>query len=452
MLPVESPPGTGEALPGYLARIARLVGVTPATVYEHLGLRLAGHTQRYVHLVLPAGQMRHVAEALGQPAFVLAHSLLQDFRGLNLRMLAGPSASGAHRDAQRAQWLFMSGTRYCPRCVDEGRPWLNEWQLPWAYACPRHRALLIGTCRSCGLRPDLVVRHGRAAPTSDLDHCSCGRPWVETGVEPARVTQRQIQWQTSLFRSAAGASGRLWGSTVPGAAHLAAWRAACALSADSPGLVQWARRPYLVPPQSASQTAAAVAKASSVMNARTIAAAADAFGQLVGGRAGWGEAIVWDRIPKSSPLAAVAIEWLRQSGRSYVQLARTRQAALELVAVDLARIPTLASPDRLPAGWAAASRPDPVMRRATLSLATARLAGAGTWSDAGEALGIDGLYASHLVRYTLRCIGPAAAADLTRAAFAYAADLRKSASPAARPSGARLGRFVELRQFERGLT
>lgn len=52
-----------------------------------------------------------------------------------------------------------TGGRYCPEClVDSGGRWRMSWQFPFAFACPRHRRLLIDSCPVCE-RPARLRAH-----------------------------------------------------------------------------------------------------------------------------------------------------------------------------------------------------------------------------------------------------------------------------------------------------
>lgn len=446
MLPVECPPRPGEAFPSYLQRLACVTRVTPDVLYRFLGLRAGGHTRAYMHVTLPPAVLRRVADSVGCSDDELRATLLEGFPGLDVSMLRERPGRGAHRDAQRAQWLFMSGTRLCPQCVAEDDAWKNAWQLPWMYGCERHEVLLVDACDGCGRRPDLVVRAGRDSALSTLGACACGRAWA--GRSSHELDAASISRQRDLMGAAANEPAQLWGTPAPGFERLAAWRASCALLAGTASHPRWSRRPYLVPPRASEDVCALTGDAEAVVTARTISDAAGLFDELMRNRAEYGEAVVWDRIARTSPLAPVANEWLRQHGRVHVRLARTQQHAFALASIDIQRIPTLADPRFLPHRWSSVRLPEEVMRRASLSLAVARLAGAGTWAEAGDLLGIDAGYAPKLVGYTLRRIGGSSAHELTSAAFDYAQSLR-TAPDAIRPNRPPLAGAASLRAYRR---
>ncbi len=448
MLRVDCPPRPGEAFPGYLLRVASALGVDPRALYEHLGLRTAGHTGRYLNLVMEADRLATVARELRLGADQVRGTLLSAFPGLDLAALLDDTTGGAHRKVQRAQWIFLSGTRYCVECVVDDGTWLNEWQLPWVYACPKHRSLLVGACSACGKRPDLVIRTGRFHDAPVLTKCVCGAGWT-AGVARRPVADEMLKTQTLVLDAALGERAMMWGERVDGVRRLAAWRATCVLAVASIGVDSWSHRPFLVPPPDPRTTGALVALAEPVVAADTVDDAAAALDELMAPHRTHGEAVVWDKVPRTSPLAAVATVWLQRRGRVHARLARTQQRALELVQINPDVVPTLADPAYLPARWVTLARPDVVMRRAALSLAVARLAGAGTWAQAGDWVGIDGTYASRVVRHTLRVVDGDAANELTTAAFAYArslVDQRTTASARPRTS---LASAADMRRFAR---
>ena len=426
MLPLDTPPEPGEAFPAYLLRVADLMDASVHSVYDHLGLRRAGKTLRYVHLNLPERARHDLAHELRLTGpGEISRTLVDRFAGMDLNALTGPGASDAHRTVQRDQWVWMSGTRYCPACLIAGRVWSNGWQVPWMFACERHHRLLRSSCPGCGRRPDLVVRRSTHELASTLDRCACGRRWTDVE-EPDAVDGEALDLQRILTAAMADRAGTLWGDATDGHTRLGAWRAAGAVTAGTPSIGSWSRRPFLVPPDDTTVMASVIVKAAAVVTARDVVTAADALGQVLLHRRGHGEARVWDVIPRTSPLAPVARVWLRRSGRVHARLARTQRDALPLCPIAPSQVPTLADPRHLPARWEVVDRPVIEMRRALLSLAVARLAGAGTWQAAGALLGIDGDYASRLVRHTLRSLGAGAAEEVTAAAQRYAAEIART--------------------------
>ncbi|KQR17266.1 hypothetical protein ASF78_08200 [Cellulomonas sp. Leaf334] len=162
--------------------------------------------------------------------------------------------------------------------------------------------------------------------------------------------------------------------------------------------------------------------------------ATDAFDALVAPVSGWGEARIWDHVPSHSPVAPIAWRWFHERGRASAQLSRIYRDVFTLVHLEPDAVPTLADVDWLPERWRHAQHPELPMRSATLGLAVARLAGARTWAEAGELIGLESAYAPRVVRHTLRTLGGDSEFELNEAAFAYARALtRQSGRVALRP-------------------
>lgn len=444
MLPVEVPPEARESLPAWLQRIAAFLRVDVGLLYAHLGLRPRGRTIRYLHLALPSQRVEQVCARTGIRKERVGSTLVDSFPGVDLTVLTDSTKPVPDRDAQRGQWMFFSGSRWCPRCVAAGEPWRVEWQLPWAVVCQLHGVLLLDRCPECGRRPDLRAPANAAHPLARLVSCQCGYRWERAPSRAVPPTSDLGSMQTELLGALGGAQGALWGVPLDGFHLLAAWRAAGALAVSTGAVPPWARRPYLVPPPDAAGMAHLLLRVCPLIHAPDLDSAVAQFALLAAGARGRDRDTVWGHIPNDTPLAPVARLWLRDRGRLHAQLRRTRQDALELLDIDLRSVPTLAPANVLPDRWRAAAVPALPMRRAALALAVARLAGAGTWGDAGASLGIDPDYASRVVRHTLRTVGPGSAQELTAAAFRFARSLERDARLVTRPDGAPLRSAREL--------
>src|SRR5690606_17955744 len=66
-----------------------------------------------------------------------------------------------HRASAAHGWFFVAGSRYCPRCVEEGI-WDIRWRSALTVVCPRHALLLVAACPSCAGWPR-ADRRGHAA-------------------------------------------------------------------------------------------------------------------------------------------------------------------------------------------------------------------------------------------------------------------------------------------------
>jgi hypothetical protein len=450
VLPVDLPPDPGEALPAWLHRTADLLRVDAGLLYRHLGLRPEGRTLRQAQLALHQPAVRQISRATDLDLPEVERTLAASLPGLDVRALLDPAVRSPDRDVQRRQWIFLTGTRWCSQCVREGRPWRVEWQLPWAFACGRHKVLLLDSCPRCGARPDLVPRGAQARAAASTWRCACSYRWVD-GEAGAPVDGAAMALQADLVSALDGEAGDLWGTSAEGIERLAAWRAAGAYAASTDPANAWSHRPYLVPPPTAARSAELAVQVSQLVRAPDLAVAAEAFGAIAASGRGWGEPRVWDHIPTRTPLAPVVRRWLRRSGRVHARLRRTQREAFTLTPVRHEVIPTLAPPDALPESWQQVAVPAEVMRRAALSLAVARLAGAGTWAVAGEWLRIDAVYASRLMRHVLHVLGPGAAQELTDSAQEYGRELSGVVVDCARPPGPPLRYASELAGFDRSM-
>nr|WP_280475656.1 TniQ family protein [Nocardia asiatica] len=83
-------------------------------------------------------------------------------------------------------WGRSRGSRYCPHCLDEfqGR-WQLQWRLGWAFACVKHRCLLVDNCPEC-LRPQKVRPLSGLIPPV-LGTCTNAAEGA-TGQSPARCS------------------------------------------------------------------------------------------------------------------------------------------------------------------------------------------------------------------------------------------------------------------------
>ena len=154
-------PLPGESLAGYVLRLAQRQDRTPNAVTARIGLR--DERER-----APAGLN------LGMPpemltAFAWACRLTEEeARSLTLAdRLESLLAPDEHRrqdslmPAALAAWISPGRTRWCPDCLrgDDGAGyWRLSWQVPWHYACLRHRRFLHDMCPVC----DNPVGQGRA--------------------------------------------------------------------------------------------------------------------------------------------------------------------------------------------------------------------------------------------------------------------------------------------------
>ncbi|MGW2867262.1 TniQ family protein [Kitasatospora sp. NPDC001225] len=147
-LPIFVAPQPGEALESWIAAYARRLRTTSNGFLEHIGL------PRTKAASLTIRMFAHEAEALGRatglPRRELVSMTLELYDGLAVTLV-----DDRRRMALAPSWRFGGARpRYCPACLsaDGGRGPI-AWCLPSAFACPRHRVLLVDSCPSCGRSP-----------------------------------------------------------------------------------------------------------------------------------------------------------------------------------------------------------------------------------------------------------------------------------------------------------
>lgn len=99
---------------------------------------------------LTDAQAGRVEQATGIPA--------AQFREMT-RMQFARHAIRRTRNGRISVRCAAAGTagRFCPECLaDSGGRWRMSWQFPFAFACTRHRRILVDACPSCGRHPRQV--------------------------------------------------------------------------------------------------------------------------------------------------------------------------------------------------------------------------------------------------------------------------------------------------------
>jgi hypothetical protein len=145
-------PLTGESLAGYLLRLSSRLGISPREL-----ARLTGCADGRSPVI-----GRHLVLTLDVQRFAQATRLPPDAAGsLTIASWADRyppitrSAIGQGPPVILDNWLFAAGPRFCPDCLagdgspvqrQYGGPWDKTWQLPVAFACPRHRRFLHEAC------------------------------------------------------------------------------------------------------------------------------------------------------------------------------------------------------------------------------------------------------------------------------------------------------------------
>jgi hypothetical protein len=107
-----------------------------------------------------------IGEATGQQSAQLHAMTLARYDGTGLRIRHDT------KTADRAfPWSRMRFSRFCPDCLrDTGGRWQLFWRLGWAFACEKHRCLLVDECPDCGQRQR--ERSFPAELTPQPGHCA----------------------------------------------------------------------------------------------------------------------------------------------------------------------------------------------------------------------------------------------------------------------------------------
>ncbi|MGV9565080.1 TniQ family protein [Streptomyces sp. NPDC003480] len=229
-LPVVPAPAPGEAFASWVYRTAATLGVAPGTAARALGLEYRSNDRvpaLFGILLTPAS--RHgLAQSAGLSAGVVEKMHLSRYAGTLLDFEALDPDDDKHpEDTLGKQWVLLSSSRACPRCLAGSDAWPLWWRLGIAAVCPIHRCLLIDTCPACGIAlrrgsqnmPGALVRRTRGV----LDPQECGnrRPDPEKPRNPGACRQRIADIPTrEVPRSLATFQHRALAIADGGAAHL----------------------------------------------------------------------------------------------------------------------------------------------------------------------------------------------------------------------------------------
>jgi TniQ len=150
-LPISVAPLPGEALESWIAAYARRLHTTGSGLIAHLGL--GGSRIAHMALRLHDHEAASLERATGVSRQELAAMTLEPHDGLTITITPGRRALAARFPIGR----FGTGrARFCPQCLahSQGRGPVT-WRLPWSFACPLHRVLLLDFCPACHRSPRL---------------------------------------------------------------------------------------------------------------------------------------------------------------------------------------------------------------------------------------------------------------------------------------------------------
>lgn len=427
-LPVQLDPLPGESLPGYTHRLAGRLGVTPRVLLAHSGLTRTEDPPPFWGLIAAPGTTETIARMWSLYPEQIQAMTVAAVPGMDLRDLYAGNPRGVARNAQRRQWLLLSSTRTCPHCWADGYRGKVDWLLPWTVWCPTHHTPLAD--HPPGQRPPPAGQS--TAPPSHPETC------VSPEVAAAAAVPREQP------------SADVWGAEVSAFDAWQAWRAVACLLAAGKALPRWTARPWLSPPRPVPTMAALLTAAHPIVTARDPGRAAD----LLLHAAPHLSAIhktggLNDHTGPNPHLAPLQDALATRLGRPGTVL-RRHAAQISLLHPDLgpADLPTLAHPDWLPSPWLAITAPHPLLQRAVLAAAMARMVGAPTWAAAAEHLGYSPATLTHWTRYTLSRLPDGAKTHLAAAAHTALAQTRPAPTPD-RPITP-LGSLDDLRRWAEG--
>jgi hypothetical protein len=171
-LPITLTPAPGEAIDGYLERLAAHNGYSnPAFINA-----LVDRSEPAILTIAPGPRL---LDRLGQ----LSDQSPSCLHAATLGALPGIATVGDEDAAQGAVrvwrrtaaqgWPPEHGTAICPRCLAADGIWRIAWRHPWVTTCLTHGSWLVATCPTCKER----FRSGRTTLRSvDADIETCGNP------------------------------------------------------------------------------------------------------------------------------------------------------------------------------------------------------------------------------------------------------------------------------------
>ncbi|MET9509906.1 TniQ family protein [Streptomyces flavidovirens] len=159
-------PRPGEGFGSWTDRMAWLNRCSPGVMADLLGLELRGSSPevrpRVCGVRADDGVRRAVCAATGVAGGAVdrMHLAVFDPGPLSAAAVLSVGETAARASAGR-EWVEVSGSRACPRCLlASGGVWQLWWKLSCAGVCPVHGVVLLDRCPSCGC----VLRWGGTRP------------------------------------------------------------------------------------------------------------------------------------------------------------------------------------------------------------------------------------------------------------------------------------------------
>jgi len=298
-LPVSTAMAPGEAIDGYLERLAAVNGMT----HPELARRLAGARTTYLVTAPEERVVAGIAALSTHSVDALRNATLATLPGIDAIGLDPNDRTSWRRVAARG-WPPEHGSALCPTCMAEDGIWRLAWRHPWTTACVRHGVWLAGTCPSCLRR---FRSHRTPLRSVDAPAGTCGNPAGTRGrnclqpldaiaVEPAPASV--LDTQQRIDTAIAGEPVRLLGDLTEPSTYLQDLRSLTvlllhlAIQPAASQLVEWVdlasadharttgnrgARWGLAPPRDLVLRGSALAAADAILRRSVLEAAAEAL-------------------------------------------------------------------------------------------------------------------------------------------------------------------------------
>ena len=298
-LPVTIAPVAGEALDGYLERLAGANALPHPALVQRLSQ--PGAPTAFLTIAPAEPLIANLAALTRLDPVTLRYCTLASMVGINTDGLDPANKNTWRRVAARG-WAPAHSTTLCPRCLGGAGIWQLSWRHPWVTTCTEHRLWLIDHCPTCGRR---FRSHRTPLRPVDTSPDRCGNPRgargrgcqqplgeLDTVAAPAAVLVAQRRIDTAIQGRPVPVLGDLMEprdylrelkslsvlllhlAVQPGGEELAPWadtaRADRERSADSRG-VRWG----LAPPANLQLRGQAIAAADEILRTDSIDDAAD---------------------------------------------------------------------------------------------------------------------------------------------------------------------------------
>lgn len=409
-LPVTCIPLPGEALDGYLERLAAANGMDHPLLVNRI--RACGATTAFL-TIAPDSRLLDNITILADLPDPNDTSALASLPGIDTHDL-DPTNKRTWRNVAARGWPPEHGTAVCPLCLAADGVWRLAWRHPWVTACARHGVWLLGRCPTCRRR---FRAHRTPLRPVDTPIGMCGNsagarghncPQILDDLEPVTAPAAVMDLQRRLDSALGHQRVPILGDTVDPDTYLSALKALAVLLlhlAIQPGgeeHAEWAAsaradharsaagrgaRWGLAPPDDLTLRGNGLATADSILCQPSLDAAADLFHPWTeltphrsDGQLGW----LADHTSMTPTLTRLVMAATASRRRLSTLLDHDPPAALPSRAV-----PQLAQADVYTARLARLLDVTDLTGRLFASLCLARRhAGAPTWAGAATAIGL----------------------------------------------------------------